>query len=187
MIMARKTPGREWESLCCYDPITMVGLATASAVVTSGASLFGSLQSADAQAASAAYQAQVARNNQTIAEQNATEAQDVGLVREQAQRQNTASLIGSQRAMLAGAGLDVNSGSPLDVQSDSAKLGELNAQTIRHNAALEAYGYQTQASNFSAQSQLYDARSAWASATGYTNLLGNAIGDGLSFTNKLMF
>ena len=183
MMMKRKTPGREWEALCCYDPLTLAGTAISS-VVTSGVSLFGALQSADAQSASAAYQAQVARNNQIIAEQNAQSAEDVGLVREQDQRQKTASLIGTQRATLAAAGLDPNSGSPLDLQSDSASLGELDAQTIRHNAGLEAYGYQSQASNFAAQAQLDDAQSSWATATGFTNVLGKGIGDGLSFSNK---
>jgi len=183
MIMKQRTPGREWETLCCYDPFTMVGTAVSS-VIASGVSMYGTMQSADAQSASAAYQAQVARNNQTIAEQNAQSAEDVGLVQEQEQRQKTASLIGTQRAALAAAGLDPNSGSPLDLQSDSARLGELDAQTIGHNTALEAYNYQTQAGNFAAQAQLADAQSSWATATGFTNLLGKGIGDGLSFSNK---
>lgn len=52
-------------------------------------------------------------------------------------------LIGSQRAALAAQGLDVSSGTALDLQDESAYFGELDAQTIRNNAAREAYGIQT--------------------------------------------
>ena len=63
--------------------------------------------------------------NETVAVQNrATQA-------ENAERRKTAELISRQRAQIAANGADVNSGSPFQLQEDSAALGEINAMRIR--------------------------------------------------------
>ena len=54
-------------------------------------------------------------------------------------------IIGAQRSAFAAAGVDVNTGSAAEIQADTAALGEQDALTIRNNAALEAWGYRTQA------------------------------------------
>ena len=53
--------------------------------------------------------------------------------------------VGSARARMAAQGIDVSSGSAVDVQGQDAYFSELDAQTIRNNAAREAMGYTTQA------------------------------------------
>lgn len=53
--------------------------------------------------------------------------------------------IGAQRAGLAASGVDVNSGTASDLQTDEARFSALDQQTIRNNAAREAWGYTTQA------------------------------------------
>jgi hypothetical protein len=115
----------------------------------------GQANAGAASAAQANYQAQLARNNQMIAEWNAQRALEQGRVSEQQQRFKTAQVIGAQRAALASQGGDVNSGSPLDIVGDSARAGEFDAQTIRNNAAMQAYGFRVQAANAGAQSDLY--------------------------------
>ncbi len=50
-------------------------------------------------------------------------------------------MIGTQKAGYAGQGVEVGSGSALDVQKDTAYQGELDALTLRTNAAREAWGY----------------------------------------------
>jgi hypothetical protein len=121
-------------------------------------------QQAAAEAGMANYQAQVARNNQMIAEGYAQRALQQGQVDEQNQRLKTAATLGSQRASLASQGGDVNSGSPLDLQADTARLGEYDAQAVRNNAAIKAYGYRTQAYNNAADAGRYDLQAAntWA-------------------------
>lgn len=121
-------------------------------------------EQASAQAGMANYQAQVARNNQMIAEGYAQRALQQGQVDEQNQRLKTAAALGSQRASLASQGGDVNSGSPLDLQADTARTGEYNAQAVRNNAALKAYGYRVQAFNDAADAGRYDlqATDTWA-------------------------
>ena len=59
--------------------------------------------------------------------------------------------MGRVRAAEAANGLDINSGSDLDVRETQRITGVEDVDQIRHNALLQAYGYQTQASNFTAQ------------------------------------
>lgn len=126
--------------------------------------LGGIEQQAAAQAGMASYQAQVARNNQMIAEGYARRALQQGQVDEQNRRLKTAAALGSQRASLASQGGDVDSGSPLDLQADTARLGEYDAQAIRSNAALKAYGYRVQGYNDAADAGRADLQAAdtWA-------------------------
>jgi hypothetical protein len=53
--------------------------------------------------------------------------------------------IGSQRASLAAQGIDVNSGTALDIQEDTAATGAIDQMTIKNNAYREAFGYKMQA------------------------------------------
>src|SRR5258708_40064259 len=95
-------------------------------------------QQANAQAASATYQAQVARNNAAVQEWNARNAEKVGLVAEDQQRQKTALAIGSERAALAAQGGDVNSGSPGDTTSGTPPAGTFHARTSPSHAPTKA-------------------------------------------------
>lgn len=135
-------------------------IMAATTVLSTGLSIAQQSQQAAAQAGMANYQAQVARNNQMVAEWNAQRALQQGQVDEQNQRFKSAGLLGAQRAALASQGGDVNSGSPLDIQADTARAGEYDAQTIRNNAALKAYGYRVQGYNNAADAGRYDLQAA---------------------------
>ena len=63
-------------------------------------------------------------------------------------------LIGSQRASLAAQGIEVDSGSALEIQQDTAALAELDSIRARNNAWREAWGYKVEAQQASAQGQL---------------------------------
>lgn len=83
--------------------------------------------------------------NSRVAELLSADALARGFDEESRFRTQVRTLIGSQRAAFAGQNVDVGSGSAADVQADAAYLGELDAQTIRLNAAREAWGYQVEA------------------------------------------
>lgn len=83
--------------------------------------------------------------NAKVAELQATDAVARGREEENRFRQRIAGTIGEQRAGTAASNIDVGFGSAVDVQADSAFLGELDALTIRTNAAREAWGYKTSA------------------------------------------
>lgn len=158
------------------ETIAIAGLVTG---VAGGAmSAMGQAQQANAAAANASYQAGMMRNQQLIAQKNAEEALKRGAIAEEQQRLKTGQIIGSQRAALASQGADINTGSPLDIQTDTARAGEQDALTIRSNSAREAYNYQVQASGAGAQAGLLDMQSANATAslpfTVGSTLLGTA-------------
>lgn len=68
---------------------------------------------------------------------------DVVKLRTQAKK-----LIGSQRAALAAQGIDIEDGSALDVQEDTADQAEGDVITLRNNAWKEAWGYRVQAFDY---------------------------------------
>jgi len=92
-------------------------------------------------------------------------------------RRKVRGVIGSQRAALAAQGLDVGSGTALDLQEETAKFGEIDATQIRKNAIRSAFGLRSEAGNARDQGQLgrITGRSRAASAllTGGINALGS--------------
>ena len=159
-------------------------IGIAATALSTGLSIAGQAQQASAQAGMAGYQAQLARNSQMIAEWYARRAEDQGRADEQQQRLRSASLLGAQRAALASQGGDVNSGSPLDIQSDTARAGEFDARTIRSNAALRAYGLRLQAASADADARRYDAQGANALADLPFGIGSSLLGDATSVARR---
>ncbi len=106
-------------------------------------------QKAQTQSAIASLQEQ-----QRFAERQAQETIRRGQKTESQQRQRTRKLIGSQRAALAAQGIDIESGSAFEIQSETAALGALDASTIRNNAAREALGLRFRVTGLEAQEGL---------------------------------
>ncbi len=145
---------------------TLSAISLGMGAVGTGLSFMGQMgqQQAQQQAASAGqaqaiYQAQVARQNQELANRQAADALQRGQVAEQSRRYQTRQQIGQQTAAFAAQGTDLE-GSPLDILGDTAAAGELDAITIRSNAAREAYGYQVQGLGYGNQSILESTRAA---------------------------
>ena len=101
----------------------------------------------EAQQAAANSQADLADYNATVADAQAKDAIDRGTLDENRFRTGVKSMIGSQRAGFTSGNVDVSTGSAVDVQADTAHQGELDALTIRTNAARAAWGYQVQATD----------------------------------------
>jgi hypothetical protein len=141
-----------------------VGMAASALGGVTGA--IGAERSAAATGAMASYQAQVAAQNATLASQNAALAGAAGEAQVEQAGLKTKGQVGAIKAAQAASNIDVNTGSALDVRSSAAELGELNALTIRSNAAKTAYGYQTQQLQFTGQQQAYEAEAAQAPTTG---------------------
>jgi len=126
-------------------------------------------QAASANAAQARYQAQVAEQNRELARRQQADALQRGQVAEDNRRRVTAQQIGQQTAALAAQGTDLD-GSPTDILGDTAATGELDARTIRANAAREAYGYQVQGLGYGNTAALETTRAANSTYT--PNYLG---------------
>lgn len=154
-----------------------VPLLVASAVI--GA--YGAKKAGDNAQDQANYQAMVARNNAVIAAQYATAERQKGQVLEDAKRMETAQRVSAVRAAGGSSGLDVNSGSALDLQADTARLGELDALTIRNNAARAAYGYETQGVNYNNQATLSNMAGNAAQEAGTIGMFSSVIGAASSY------
>jgi hypothetical protein len=117
----------------------LVGVAT---------SIWGQVKSGQAQQAAGTAQkeasdsqAGLADYNAAVADIQAQDALDRGATEESRFRTQVRGMIGAQRAATAAGNIDVSFGSAVDVQADSAYLGELDALQIHNNAAREAWGF----------------------------------------------
>lgn len=130
-------------------PFIALGLSA----VGTGMSVVGQINSQAAAGAQQSYLAQMSRQRQQLAEQQARDAVLRGQVAEQKQRDLTAQRIGTQQATLAAQGTDLE-GSPIDILGDTARAGEQDALTIRSNAKREAWDYEAQAAGYAADAAL---------------------------------
>jgi hypothetical protein len=132
--------------------VTASGLALALAIGGTAAQTVGTIKAGNAarragqaEQNAAESQAQILEYNAAVEELRAQDAITRGAEDEQRFRSLVRGAIGAQRAGFAAGNIDVGFGSAVDVQADAAKLGELDALTIRTNAAREAWGYQVSA------------------------------------------
>jgi len=95
-----------------------------------------------------------------------------GGIEERKVRRRLSATLGSQRATFGASGVVVDEGSPLDVLAHTAQEGEQDALTVRHNAAVEAWGHQVQAQNFQNQAQLQGLQTVDPNVRKTTTLLG---------------
>lgn len=144
------------------DPVTLAVVSIGATVASTGMGVMAQAQQAQSQSAMYGYQAQVARNNQTQANAMAVDAETRGKADEQRQRTKTSLLMGTQQAALAAQGTDL-SGSSADILGDTAAVGELDALTIRSNAAREAWGYRAKGVEYGNAVQLANAQQGGSS------------------------
>ena len=154
----------------------MCTIAAVIGLVGSAVSAVGQMQQAKAQAAAANYNAKVSDINAQISQRRAQDALERGADEEQRQRLKTQQILGQQRAAMAANGVDIGWGSPLDTMVDTATMGELDALTIRQNAARENYDYRVQAMNGEADAELKRGEAKSALQGGSLAAMGTLIG-----------
>jgi hypothetical protein len=90
----------------------------------------------------------VARYQERAAQIAARDAEARGAAEEMRFRQRVSTVKGAQRAQLAASGVVLDQGSALDVLSDTAAYGELDALNIRADAQREALELRSRAKMF---------------------------------------
>jgi hypothetical protein len=160
-------------------PAVVAGISLATAAIGAGMTAYSAIQQGKQQKAMAGYQAAVSKNNATLAERAARDAEERGKIAEQNKRIETRRLIGRQRAVLAGNGVVVDTGSAAEITADTAGIGEFDALTIRDNSKREAYNLRAQRSNFEADAGMYKAAGSNAMSNAYLGAGGAAL-DGVS-------
>jgi hypothetical protein len=137
-----------------------VSLPTATlalGVAGAATSAVGAISAGASNAAQANYQAQVAANNTKIAQQNRDYAIQAGQTATTTEGLKERSQAAATTAGLAASGLDVNTGSARAVRTSQAEIGEQNVEQTSANALLTAYGYQTSATGYEAETTLQKA------------------------------
>lgn len=162
-------------------------LAIGSLVAGAGSGIlgaFGANATADATQASYNYKAAVASNNAIIAKRNADAATAAGGVAAQNNDLKTRNLVGTQLVTQASNGLDVGSGTNVNVRQSAEELGHLDTLTILNNAAKNSAGFKAQGMNFTAESQLDTAAGANARTAGDINVATSLLGGASSVGSK---
>lgn len=139
--------------------VAMAPLMLASAIGGTVLQADAAYQSGQAKAASSAYQSQVAANNARIAQQDATLEIQAGETAAFNRGMKTRAQVGQEKAAQGAAGIDVNTGSAVDVRAGTEELGMLDALTIRSDAAKRAYARQVEATSDTAQAKLLEQQS----------------------------
>lgn len=112
---------------------------------------------------------QLAEYNAKVARMQGQIALERGVEAEKRQRMVGSQVMGTQRAAYAGQNVLLDDGTAMEAAGQSAYFGEIDALTVRNNAALEAWGYKQSALNSSIQGQM-------AYAQGISNAIGTILG-----------
>lgn len=111
-----------------------------------------------------AYEGAAFDRNAALAEAQAADALTQGELGAMTRRRLTRGDSSSARAAMAASGIQLDVGSAVDVQEDIAALGALDEATIRNNAAREAWGYRTQATDFTQRGRVTRSAAEMAAA-----------------------
>ncbi len=180
-------------------------VSVVAALASTAMTVASSVEQSNTQREQADYQAGMAEYNAKVAENNARYAEDEGKqLKQQAdeaatrKRQETALLIGQQRAKQGASGAVIDVGSNLDLSLDTAERGELDALQLEeqgywqdYNKRLDAQNYRSQGAVANSQADMYSSKANQYSPmlqTGNTILTGaNKVGKLVSDNNFLKF
>jgi hypothetical protein len=140
-------------------------------------SVGGAYVQSQAMRAQGEHQENIAKMNAQLAEAQADQAMKRGQAEANRKEAQMKILRGRQRAAGAANGVDVDSGSMLEIQEESMALGALDAMTIKNNAIREAYGYKSQSMSYQQQGQ-------WARSNAQMNADATLLTGGLNAINK---
>jgi hypothetical protein len=146
----------------------MTGIALGMAVGGTVLNVIGKVKSGNAQKKAADADA-------AVAERRAIDVEEAGQEEEARFRAGVRGLIGKQRVGFAAQGVEVSSGSAVDVQADAAYLGELDAIQIKNNAAREAWGIRQDAESMRKSGSIARSESRWGAASSILSTGGSLI------------
>lgn len=119
-------------------------LIIASTAMSAASSLSAGRDQANAYKMQGQYQQQIHETNARMMEVQARDAERRGGQEVTALRRKARQVHGSQRASLAGQGVDVGAGIALDLSDETKAMAELDEITLKNNAWREAWGFRTQ-------------------------------------------
>ena len=113
------------------EPATLMAAAAVTSVATGGVNAYMQYQQGN-------FADDLSKVNQRVMNENARQVEQAGALEADRIRQQGRKVAASQAAALAANNLDISSGTPLDLLLDTVGDSELDAQTTRYNAAVDA-------------------------------------------------
>jgi hypothetical protein len=111
-------------------------------------SLGSAINSAQAASAQGEYQRMQYDTNARLARVRAADAIERGSKDAHAVHNRGRRVVAAQAAGYAAQGVDVNTGTPADIQAQSARMSAEDTQRVHNNAWREAWGFEVEAQNF---------------------------------------
>lgn len=131
-----------------------IAVAAVASVAAGAMSAYGQTQSAGAASAAGKFNASMMERDAQLADQQAQLRERQGVMDEAKVRRDTARTMGAQRSILAGSGVDVGSGSALDILTDTDRFGELDALETKYQSDLDAWSIRNQSQSMRAQAKM---------------------------------
>lgn len=167
--------------------VASIVVSLVSAAASTAMGVVSGVQQANAAKAQMNYQADVNKRNAKIAQANADMKRQEGIEESRLQKIRNLQKVGAQQAAMAANGIDVSSGTALDVVEDTAAMGELDALTTRYNAETQAQAYERQANNLTNQANMDIISGQNAYKSGITGAIGSGfkgLGDTASVASR---
>lgn len=167
--------------------VASIVVSLVSAAASTAMGVVSGVQQANAAKAQMNYQADVNKRNAKIAQANADMKRQEGIEESRLQKIRNLQKVGAQQAAMAANGIDVSSGTALDVVEDTAAMGELDALTTRYNAETQAQAYERQANNLTNQANMDIISGQNAYKSGITGTIGSGfkgLGDAASVASS---
>lgn len=118
-----------------------------------------------------------AKENARLADEQAVDTRRRGAIEEDRRRELTRRQLGAQRAALGANNVVGSTGTPLGLLGETAEYGELDALTIRNNAAREAFGYRVDAANSRTRGRIASRQGSFGAASTLLGGGAQAYGD----------
>jgi len=149
-----------------------MGFAMLGTLISAGSSIMGGIASSNA----ADYQAQIARNNAIVAQQNAQWTSQAGTIQATNVGLKSREEIAQYKTGIAAKGIDVNTGSVKDVEAGATQNANTNVQTTQSNAEKQAYGYITQQKSYLDQASALESQASFDIFGGILGAAGSLAG-----------
>lgn len=163
--------------MCIATMLTALGMSSSTAA-TVGTTIqaIGTLASAGAQYQSAQYGKAMAEQNAKLAEQQGLASLRQGALEQERIARRARQIQGQQRALYGASGVDISSGSPLEIQASTEYMAAQDKALVRYNAELKKWGFDVEAANYKAQAQQYG-------NMGKSAIVGGLLGAGSTILN----
>ena len=144
--------------------------------ISGGLQAYGQIFEGEAQAKAYQYNQAVATQNAHTALENANLVAESGTAQAAMVQMHNRQASGQIEAQQSASGLDVNTGSAVDVKSSQREIGVTDAYNSRIAAIREAYGYQTKAVNEQAEAAMDKYEGQVSEEAGYIGAAGTIMG-----------